>query len=262
MNHFLEKILHNKMLEVQVLKKHMPCDEHSKKIYNGKFKNALLNGPAGRIIAEIKRCSPSKGRLADIPDVAKLAECYAEGGAAAISVLTEQKFFLGSLQDLEIVSHTLHHTACAVLRKDFIIDTTQLIESVQYGADAVLLIACVLKDRLPLFIEAAYNIGLDCLVEVHNETECLYAIASGAQIIGINHRDLDSFQMIEDRALSLLNHIPDNILKVAESGIHTEARAAELCLAGFNAVLIGEALVKAEKPNLFIQQARTLCAQK
>jgi indole-3-glycerol phosphate synthase len=262
MNHFLKNILDNKMLEVQQLKKNMSPHTKAKKIYDGKFKNALLKKPTGRVIAEIKRCSPSKGKLAEIPDAAQLATQYLQGGAVAISVLTDQKFFSGSLDDLTTVSRIMHTTPCAVLRKDFIIDTVQLIESAEHGADAVLLIAGVLKDQLSHFIETAYTLGLDTLVEVHDEDECKLAIASGAQIIGVNHRNLNSFEMENDRALSLLNRIPKNIISVAESGIHTAQHGAALCLSGFNAVLIGEALVTSTQPESFIHQVRQLCAHK
>lgn len=259
MNNFLEEILSHKKSEVALLKTTSLAQKKIKKSYNGKFKKTLSSGPSGRVIAEIKRRSPSKGLLAEILDVASLATCYQRSSAAAISVLTDQQFFSGSLEDLQTTSRVLQYSNCAVLRKDFIIDTIQLTETVEHGADAVLLIAGVLQDQLAFFIETAKTLGLDTLVEVHDDEECLHAIKSGAEIIGINHRDLCSFHMHDDRAIALLKLLPKNIIKVAESGIHSKERAAELCLAGFDAVLIGEALVTAKQPDLFIRGIQKLC---
>lgn len=261
MNNFLEEILYNKMIEVALLKKTPLAQKQTKKPYTGKFKKALSSGYIGRVIAEIKRRSPSKGLLAEISDVGALAECYQKSGAAAVSILTDKNFFSGSLEDLQTASKILQPTPCAALRKDFIVDTIQLIETIEHGADAVLLIAAVLKNQLPFFIETTHQLGLDALVEVHDEEECIYAIKSGAQIIGINHRNLHSFKMANDRAVALLKHIPKNIIKVAESGIHSKERAAELCLAGFDAVLIGEALVTTQEPDLFIRGVQQLCVR-
>ncbi len=209
-----------------------------------------LRGPSLGLIAEVKRASPSRGVLRADLDPKALVRTYAIGGAAAISVLTEEQHFQGSLADLEAVRAVLDgrgEPRQPVLRKDFLFDAYHLYEARAYGADAVLLIAAVLEPRLLAELLAlARTLGMECLVEVHDEQELERALAADAQIIGINNRDLRTFEV--DLAVSerLRPLIPDGRVVVAESGIHTRADVERLQALGVNAALIGEALVTAE----------------
>ena len=211
-----------------------------------------LRGPSLGLIAEVKRASPSRGVLRADLDAKALARTYAGSGAAAISVLTEEQHFQGSLADLEAVRAVLDGRGGPrqpVLRKDFLFDVYHLYEARVYGADAVLLIAAILEPRqLAELLALARTLGLECLVEVHDEQELERALAADAQIIGINNRDLRTFEV--DLAVSerLRPLIPEDRVVVAESGIHTRADVQRLRALGVNAVLIGEALVTAEDP--------------
>ena len=217
---------------------------------NNPFKDVLLNDGLS-VIAEIKRKSPSKGTIAKIENPVDLAQKYVTGGAAATSVLTDQKFFGGSLADLEKVAK---NTACPVLRKDFIIDPLQIAEAATAGADAVLLIVAVLQKKTKSLLAAAKAMNIDALVEVHNKQELDLAIAMGAEIIGINNRDLQTFEVDINRSFELISSIPQNIVKVAESGITSPEIASKLYKAGFDAVLIGETLMRSDDPAAFINQ--------
>jgi indole-3-glycerol phosphate synthase len=211
-----------------------------------------LRGPSLALIAEVKRASPSRGLLRADLDPKALARTYAGSGAAAISVLTEEQHFRGSLDDLRAVRAALDgrgDTRPPLLRKDFLFDAYHLHEARAYGADAVLLIAAILKPKLlARLLALARTLGLECLVEVHDEEELERALAADAQVIGINNRDLRTFAV--DLAVSerLRPLIPEGRLVVAESGIHTRADVERLRALGVNAVLIGEALVTAGDP--------------
>jgi indole-3-glycerol phosphate synthase len=211
-----------------------------------------LRGPSLGLIAEVKRASPSRGVLRADLDAQALARTYAGSGAAAISVLTEKQHFQGSLDDLEAVRAVLDGRGgprLPLLRKDFLFDAYHLFEARAYGADAVLLIAAILKPKLLAELLAlARTLGLECLVEVHDEGELERALAADAQVIGINNRDLRTFEV--DLALTerLRPLIPEDRVVVAESGVHSRADAERLRALGVNAVLIGEALVTAEDP--------------
>ena len=211
-----------------------------------------LRGPSLGLIAEVKRASPSRGVLRADLDAQALVRTYAHSGAAAISVLTEEQHFQGSLDDLKAVRAVLDgrgQPRPALLRKDFLFDTYHLFQARAYGADAVLLIAAALDPRLLAELMAvAGRLGLECLVEVHDEREVEQALAADAQVIGINNRDLRTFEV--DLAVSerLRPLIPADRVVVAESGIHTRADVERLRALGVNAVLIGEALVTAEDP--------------
>ena len=217
-----------------------------------------LRGPSLGLIAEVKRASPSRGVLRADLDAQALARTYASGGAAAISVLTEEQHFQGSLGDLEAVRAVLDGRGGPrppVLRKDFLFDAYHLFEARAYGADAVLLIAAILNlELLTELLALARTLGLECLVEVHDERELEWALAADAQIIGINNRDLRTFEV--DLAVSerLRPLIPEDRLVVAESGIHTRADVQRLRALGVNAVLIGEALVTAGDPAAKIRE--------
>ncbi len=209
-----------------------------------------LRGPSLGLIAEVKRASPSRGILRADLDPQALARTYAGSGAAAISVLTEEQHFQGSLDDLRAVRAALDGRGDPrppLLRKDFLFDAYHLFEARVYGADAALLIVAILNPGLLAELLAlARTLGLECLVEVHDERELERALAAEAQIIGINNRDLRTFEV--DLALTerLRPLIPADRVVVAESGVHSRADAERLRALGVDAVLIGEALVTAE----------------
>lgn len=209
------------------------------------FERALTSRPAA-IIAEIKKASPSKGVLAENFDPASIARAYESGGAAALSVLTDEKYFQGSFADLESARAA---SGIPVLRKDFTIDRYHVLEAAAHGADAILLIAAILSEReMRDFRELAEHYGMAALVEVHDEEELKTAIASGARVIGVNNRNLHTFDVDVDVSLRLVEKIPSGIIKVAESGIHTAADVARLRSAGYQAFLVGEHLMKSSDP--------------
>lgn len=219
------------------------------------FKQALKQPVLG-IIAEIKRKSPSKGELAIIKDPVALAENYVQGGANALSVLTDKKFFNGSLDDLIRVCQALKDHPVPVLRKDFILDEIQIAEAVAAGANAVLCMVSILGQDTARMLQAAKTMGMEVLVEVHDRDELEIALRAGAEIIGVNNRNLSTMAVDDRQALKLLEHIPPSLVRVAESGILRTELAREYYLAGFDAVLIGEALVKSPSPGLFIEACR------
>ncbi len=238
---YLTEILNRKEKEVQGL------------IQPVTFKG-VLRQPILAVIAEIKRKSPSKGVLNAEIDPAALAKQYVAGGAAAISVLTDEVGFGGTLDDLKAVVAACPGTP--VLRKDFITDTRQLYETARSGAHAVLLIAAALKERLGEFILSAKQYGLETLVEVHTLEELHLAQAAGAEIIGVNSRSLSTFEVSLEIAEKLAAHFTPLTVKVAESGIGNAQDAGRMRRAGFDAVLVGEALVKAHDPEKLIQEMR------
>ncbi len=206
-----------------------------------------LRGPGVAAICEIKRRSPSRGTLRAGLDPAAVARDYAQHGAAAISVLTDAEFFGGCDEDLRRVRDAV---AVPVLRKDFTIDEYQIHEARRLGADAILLIARILSDEeLSRMLGVAAELGLAALVETHDEVEVGRAVAQGARIIGINSRDLDTFEVDLERALRLRSRIPGDCIAVAESGIHTPEDVLRVSAAGFDAMLVGEALMRAEDPG-------------
>lgn len=205
-----------------------------------------LRSASTAIIAEIKKASPSKGLLQPNCCPETIARAYEQGGAACLSVLTDQRYFQGSLADLQTAKTA---TALPVLRKDFTIDRLQILEAAAHGADAVLLIAAILDTtQLRSFRELAAELGLAALVEVHNETELERAIDSGAEIIGVNNRNLDTFEVSLEVSLRLSEKMPDDVLRVSESGIFKRADIELLQGAGFRAFLIGESLMKSSDP--------------
>jgi len=215
------------------------------------FRGSLeRNGPA--IIAEIKKASPSKGLLAADFDPVRSAQAYARGGAAALSILTDEQFFQGSLAYLEAARAAVE---LPVLRKDFTIDPAQIVEAAAHGADAILLIAAILTvDELRRYRDLAGKLGMAALVEVHDRSELDAAIDSGAVIIGVNNRNLRTFEVTLDTSLELARHIPANVVRVAESGIQTRDAIARLSQAGFQAFLIGERLMLAPDPAAAIKE--------
>ena len=208
--------------------------------------HAALTARRPAIIAEIKQASPSKGTLTHRFDPAAIAKQYASGGAAALSVLTDTEFFQGSLADLATARAA---APVPVLRKDFTIDAFHVIEAAAHGADAILLIAAILEEsELRRLRELAASYHMAALVEVHDESELEAALASGARIVGVNNRNLHTFEVTLETSLRLAPKIPAGIVKVAESGIHSRSAVAQLEEAGFQALLIGEHLMKAADP--------------
>jgi len=202
---------------------------------------ALAPAAGVKIIAEVKRASPSRGRLADIPDPAALASAYEEGGASAISVLTEQRRFLGSLDDLRAVRAQV---GIPVLRKDFIADPYQVYEARAAGADIVLLIVAALDQRTLVSLhELASSLGLTALVETHSAEEISRALDAGARLVGVNARDLDTFELDRDLFGSLADRIPAGVTRVAESAVLSPDDVRHYREAGADVVLVGEALV-------------------
>lgn len=210
------------------------------------FTAALTAGDRLAVIAEVKRRSPSKGDLAIGLDPAGLAGAYAAGGAAALSVLTDTEFFGGSAADLAAARGAV---GLPVLRKDFTVGERDVCDARLMGADAVLLIAAALDDaELRACAAVAADVGLDALVEVHDEAELDRALAVGATLVGVNQRDLVTFAVDTDRAVRVAGAIPEGVVAVAESGIGGPDDARRLADAGYDAVLVGESLVRSADP--------------
>jgi indole-3-glycerol phosphate synthase len=203
------------------------------------------------VIAEIKKASPSKGLIRADFDAALLAKSYFAGGAAALSVLTDEPFFQGSLRNLELVSAAV---PLPCLRKDFIVDEYQIVEARAHHADAILLIAAALTDaELQRFALAAHSLALDVLVEVHTAAELDRVLSTlgerGADAIGVNNRDLKTFEVRLETSLKLVERIPPSVVRVTESGIATPEDLKSLRTAGFEAFLIGESLMRQPDPG-------------
>lgn len=216
------------------------------------FRGAL-QGPDVAIIAEIKRATPRAGTLAPDLDAGKTATVYEEGGAAALSVLTEPSFFKGSLEDLEAA----RAVTIPVLRKDFILDPIQVYESRAAGADAILLIVRILGDELGQLQMLARSLGMSALVEVRTEEDLDRALSVNADLIGVNHRDLETFEVDPDRTRKLAPRLPSGVVLVALSGTSTRQEIETLADAGADAVLIGEALITARDPVAKLHQLLT-----
>jgi len=213
---------------------------------------AALRARTPAIIAEIKQASPSKGLLAAHFDAAATAWAYQRGGAAALSVLTDGPFFRGSLADLEAARAA---AALPALRKDFTISPEHVLEAAAHGADAILLIAAILTEReIRDFREAAARWKMAALVEVHNRRELDVASAAGSRIIGVNNRDLNTFQVTLETSLALAPLMPAGALLVSESGIHHAADIVRLRAAGYTAFLVGEHLMKSDDPAAALER--------
>jgi indole-3-glycerol phosphate synthase len=217
---------------------------------------ALAPADRVKIIAEVKRASPSRGALADIPDPAALAASYETGGASAISVLTERRRFGGSLEDLELVRATV---SVPVLRKDFIADPYQVFESRAAGADLVLLIVAALEQKqLQQLFDLIGELGMTALVETHSAEELERALDVGATIVGVNARNLSTFGLDRDLFGSLAGSIPSGVIRVAESAVKTAADVAHYREAGADVVLVGEALVTGGDPVATLKEFRSV----
>lgn len=232
--------------------------EHSQSVAEKResdvFLRALRSGTTLNVIAEVKRRSPSKGKLADKIDPGALAVEYRDGGAAAVSVLTDGPHFGGSPEDLVA---TRAESALPVLRKDFTVHARDVMDACLMGADAVLLIVAALNDaELHMFLQLADTLRMAALVEVHGEHELDRAIDAGAKLIGVNQRDLVTFEVDEARAVSLAARIPGDVVAVAESGIRGVEDARRCAAVGYRAVLVGEHLVRSPDRVAAVRELR------
>lgn len=241
----LDRIVKHKRCEVEERKRLSPNSEDVPERQSDPraFGSALRQNGNISVIAEFKKASPSKGIIRADAEPVEVAQIYEANGATSISVLTDESFFQGHADFLTAIRHDI---TLPVLRKDFIIDPYQIHESYAMGADAILLIVSILsKDELRTFQQIARDIGLECLVEVHHDEELLKALDADAQIIGINNRDLTDFSVDLNTSLDLKARIPEEIITVSESGIHGREDALALQSVGFDAILVGESLMRA-----------------
>ena len=230
------------------------AERHAPRGLGSKLRQAAAGGTA--VIAELKKASPSRGTMRVDFDPASLAKELQSAGASALSVLTDEEFFQGSLENLRVASS---RTSLPCLRKDFMVDSFQLLESRAHHADAVLLIVAALaEEELRALYEEARRLGLDVLCEAHDEDELERALAAGCDLIGVNSRNLRTFEVDLQTPLRLARRIPAGVLAVAESGIHCAEEIRELRAAGYQAFLVGEWLMKAPRPG---QALRELLAQ-
>lgn len=236
---FQQKDLKRKLSLFSTLNIRLQC---SKAISRHSFKNALEGGDKPNLIAEIKKASPSRGIIVKNFNPLSIAKIYQDAGAKALSILTENTYFQGSLNHIKDVRLGV---SLPILRKDFILDEYQIYESYIAGADAILLIAEILsQEKLIKFLNLAKKLSLDCLVEVHNEVDILKVLDTPVEIIGINNRNLHDFTVDINVTKKMLPLIPEEIIKVSESGIKTKEDILFLKNLGVNAVLIGEALLE------------------
>ncbi|ABX44192.1 indole-3-glycerol phosphate synthase TrpC [Lachnoclostridium phytofermentans] len=220
------------------------------------FFEEVMSRPGVNFLCEIKRASPSKGMIAKDFDPVFIAKEYEEGGAAAISVLTEPTFFLGKDDYLMEVKKEV---GIPVLRKDFILEAYQIYQAKLLGADCVLLIVSILtEEQLTGFLKICDELGLSALVETHNQEEVMRALQCGARIIGVNNRNLSTFEVSIENSLKLRTLVPKEAIFIAESGISTPEQIKELKEAGVNGVLIGETLMKASNKKLMIRNLKSL----
>ena len=249
----LKKIVEVKNREVERLKDEAPVAALKERIAERPEPldfAARLVGRRVKVIAEVKRASPSRGILREDLDVEWLARLYVENGAAAISVLTNRDHFYGAIDEMEAVGKIAHPEGVPVLRKEFIYDAYQVYEARAYGADAILLIATMLRaDRLKQLKALAEELGMQCLVEVHDEDDLAMALDADPRIIGINNRDLRTFHTDIQATFDLADRIPAGVVLVSESGLSDPEQIARVREAGASAVLIGDALVTAPDPG-------------
>jgi indole-3-glycerol phosphate synthase len=255
----LDEILEHKRQEVAAAQQRLSAKSMAERARGCRkqlrgFRQALAKGSGPRVIAEIKRRSPSKGEIRADFDPVDCATSYAEAGAAAISVLTDERFFGGRLEFLESVRSAVE---IPLLRKDFVIDDYQIDEARVSGADAILLIVAALSgEELERLRQRAVSLGLDVLVEVHDEQELDSALAAGADLIGINNRDLRSFQTDLAVTERLAPRVPADALIVAESGIFNHQEIRRLEAAGVHAFLVGESLMREADVGLALRRLR------
>lgn len=237
---FLEKIVNYKKSILPIEKEKLKISDMTLISKSNKFIESL-KADGLSFICEVKKASPSKGLIREDFHPLDIAGTYSRGGASAISVLTEDKYFLGSLDYLL----DLNQITTPKLRKDFIIDEYQIYQSIHYGADAVLLIACILsQEQLTKYISILSDYNIDALVEVHDRDDLSKALKSGAKIIGVNNRNLKTFEVSLSVSEELIKHIPKHIVKISESGISTGEDITFIKNLGYDGVLIGESLMR------------------
>ncbi len=249
---YLDRIMAQTLLRVQKRKAAVDLGSlerqaaaHRPRGFLAGLRSVAADGPA--IIAELKKASPSKGLLREDYRPAPIAQAYEEVGAAALSVLTDEDFFQGSLEDLRAVSQAVR---IPVLRKDFILDPFQILEARAAGADAVLLIVAAHADRDLVALNAeAKRLQLDVLCEVHDREELTRALDLGFSLVGVNARDLKTLQVDARRHFELIAHMPEGVLRVAESGIRTPADIEQRMGIGYDAFLVGETLMRQPEPS-------------
>jgi indole-3-glycerol phosphate synthase len=248
---FLSEIIERKRQRLASAKVTVPS-QIEKRSDPHRLRQALLNKGLN-VIAEFKRRSPSKGVIRADADLKQIVKSYEAGGAAAISVLTEEDYFSGSLDDLRQVKESVD---LPVLRKDFIFDEYQIYESAEAGADAVLLIVAALDDTQLVSLRklAEDELGMDALIEVHTLEEMQRAIACGANLIGVNNRNLHTFEVSLETSLSLAKQAPPNAVLISESGINNSTDLARLRDAGYHGFLIGESLMRSENPGAALRE--------
>jgi len=248
----LKEILLEKEKEVALLKKAARPEQGRADMTRRDFKNALSGSDNVSLIAEIKFASPSAGTIRAKSDPVLIGKLYAESGAAAISLLTDKRFFGGDIKHLPRLKDAV---SLPVLRKDFLIDPIQVEEAFVYGADAILLIARILSaHQLKKMLALCHDFKMAALTEVHNRTDLDKAVNAGATIIGINNRDLDTFDISLDTTVKLAPHVPDNCVLVSESGI-MEARDIRLLKkCNLNAVLVGSSIMRNNDPGAKVRE--------
>ena len=257
----LDKIIENKRSEVERAKKSKPLDFLKSELQNLEntkgFYESISPDGSTKVIAEIKCASPSKGVLREDFNPVEISKAYYKGGASAISVLTDSRFFKGSRDHLRDVRSAVE---LPLLRKDFIIDPYQVYESRLYGADAILLIVAALDSTiLRELLELAHSLDMDAIVEIHDEGELDKAIESGSKIIGINNRDLKTFDVSLETSFRLCKLIPRGKIVVSESGISSSDDIKRLKSAGINVLLIGETFMRAPEPGEELRRLLSEC---
>ncbi len=249
----LEEICNQQRKDVDLQKKIIPIDQLKrynlfKKTERLSMKKSILDPNKTGVIAEYKRKSPSKGVINDANSATEMAMAYEQGGASAISILTNQKYFDGSI---EYVFEAKKSTSLPVLRKEFIVDEYQIVEAEVIGADAILLICEVLtKEEIKNFTACAHDLGLEVLLELHSQDQ-VEKIPAEVDMVGVNNRDLHTFEVDFERSIALLEDLPTNAVKIAESGIRTTEEMIYLYEAGFDGFLIGETFMKQDNPPQF-----------
>ena len=256
MRTILDEITDNKRIEVAAARNKFPLRDLKRKLGGcppvRDFYRTLKPEGNLRIIAEIKRASPSKGVFREDFDPVSIARSYRDGGASALSVLTDEKYFKGSL---DYLGNIRSEVDIPLLRKDFIVDEYQVYESRLYGADALLLIVSSLEKRLlGDLLDLTHSLGMNAIVEVHDEDELSAALDAGCRIVGINNRDLKTFEVDLSVSRELAKMVPSEIVVVAESGIRDSRDIKRLRESGVHAFLIGETFMKAPSPGLMLNE--------
>lgn len=259
----LDQIIAHKKREVALKKSVVSVNQlENSELFNSRtasLSKSVLLSPFG-IIAEHKRRSPSKATINHHLSLEDVVKGYEDAGASGISVLTDTKFFGGSLEDLVLAKASVK---TPLLRKEFIVDEYQILEAKAYGADAILLIASVLsREELKILTALAHSIALDVLLEVHNQEELNKSLPTEPDIIGVNNRNLKTFEVNLNTSLALIDKIPNDFVKISESGLHTAEDIKLLKKAGFNGFLMGEAFMKTNNPGAeletLLQQLKTI----